>query len=152
MLMVVFLLEACVGGLAYLYERHIADELMDTMNNTFLTSYAVDPAKTKAIDAMQQDVSVQILQIVSRITLYLYSYIVILRHHSTLVAVPFALKIGEKACGFNRAEPICWCRPTADSFPTHVAYQRSKIVDVAIIPVIFPIRYVVCASKAKAIW
>lgn len=55
--MIVFLLEACVGGLAYLYERHIADELVDTMNETFLTSYAVDATKTKAIDAMQQDVS-----------------------------------------------------------------------------------------------
>lgn len=59
MLMIVFLLEACVGGLAYLYERHIAEELVDTMNETFLTSYAVDATKTKAIDAMQQDVSLR---------------------------------------------------------------------------------------------
>lgn len=52
-----FLLEAIVGGLAYVYENHIADELAETLNSTFITGYAVDPDKTRAIDKMQQEVS-----------------------------------------------------------------------------------------------
>lgn len=52
-----FLLEAIVGGLAYVYENHISDELVETLNSTFITGYAVDPDKTRAIDEMQQEVS-----------------------------------------------------------------------------------------------
>lgn len=57
LLLIVFLLEAIVGGLAYVYENNIADELVETLNTTFITGYAVDPTQTQAIDEMQQEVS-----------------------------------------------------------------------------------------------
>lgn len=57
LLLFVFLLEAIVGGLAYFYESHITDELVETLNSTFTIGYAVDPDKTRAIDEMQQEVS-----------------------------------------------------------------------------------------------
>lgn len=56
-LLIVFLLEAVIGGLAYVYETHISDELYQTLNGTFMESYGVHERQTAAIDAMQQDVS-----------------------------------------------------------------------------------------------
>lgn len=56
LLLIVFLLEATVGGLAYVYENQITDELQQTLNTTFLQYYGVDEEKTNAIDLMQQDV------------------------------------------------------------------------------------------------
>lgn len=55
-MVLVFLLEAMIGGLAYFYETQIEDELKTTLNETFLTSYAVDEKRTSAIDQMQQEV------------------------------------------------------------------------------------------------
>lgn len=57
--MIVFLLEAAVGGLAYIYENQITDELQQTLNTTFLEYYGVDEQKTVAIDRMQQEVIFQ---------------------------------------------------------------------------------------------
>lgn len=56
LLLIIFLLEATVGGLAYLYENQITDELKQTLNTTFLEYYAIDEDKTVAIDRMQQEV------------------------------------------------------------------------------------------------
>lgn len=56
-LLIVFLLEAIIGGLAYVYERHITDELSQTLNETFLKGYGVDERQTNAIDRMQQEVN-----------------------------------------------------------------------------------------------
>jgi len=55
LLLIVFLLEATVGGLAYIYENQITDELQQTLNTTFLEYYGIDEEKTIAIDRMQQD-------------------------------------------------------------------------------------------------
>lgn len=55
--MIVFLLEALVGGLAYVYESNVATELADTLNDTFTNGYAVDRSQTIAIDRMQQEVN-----------------------------------------------------------------------------------------------
>ncbi|KAL5293375.1 CD151 family protein [Megaselia abdita] len=49
----VFLLELFVGGLAYFYESQIQDEIREELNGTFLTSYGIDEARTRAIDMMQ---------------------------------------------------------------------------------------------------
>lgn len=49
----VFLLELFVGGLAYFYESQIQDEIREDLNGTFLTSYGMDEARTRAIDMMQ---------------------------------------------------------------------------------------------------
>ncbi|KAG4071864.1 hypothetical protein HA402_006025 [Bradysia odoriphaga] len=57
LLLIVFLLEATVGGLAYIYENQITDELQESLNTTFLEHYAIDEEKTTAIDQMQQDYS-----------------------------------------------------------------------------------------------
>lgn len=57
LLLIVFLLEAVIGGLAYVYETHISDELYQTLNGTFMESYGVNERQSAAIDRMQQDVS-----------------------------------------------------------------------------------------------
>ena len=62
--MIVFLLEAAVGGLSYLYETQVETELKTTLNTTFIENYGIDERKTIAIDNMQQEVSIT----------YYYSY------------------------------------------------------------------------------
>lgn len=54
LLLLIFLLEAMVGVLAYVYESRVQDELSVNLNNTFIQSYNVDMDKTAAIDQMQQ--------------------------------------------------------------------------------------------------
>lgn len=54
--MIVFLLEAIVGSLAYVYESQVKSELNETLNDTFLQNYAIDFKQTNAIDHMQQTV------------------------------------------------------------------------------------------------
>lgn len=53
-LLLVFLLEAIAGIIAYMYEAAVHDELTRSLNQTMLTQYKVDPDKTLAIDDMQQ--------------------------------------------------------------------------------------------------
>ncbi|XP_062563012.1 CD151 antigen-like [Armigeres subalbatus] len=54
-LLFVFLLEAIVGGLAYLYETQIELELQHSLNSTFMEQYGVSVRQTEAIDRMQQE-------------------------------------------------------------------------------------------------
>ncbi|XP_049862269.1 CD151 antigen-like [Schistocerca gregaria] len=54
LLLLIFLLEAMVGVLAYVYESRVHDELSANLNSTFIQSYNVDTDKTAAIDQMQQ--------------------------------------------------------------------------------------------------
>uniref|UniRef100_A0AAG5D231 Tetraspanin n=2 Tax=Anopheles atroparvus TaxID=41427 RepID=A0AAG5D231_ANOAO len=56
-LLFVFLLEAIVGGLAYLYETQIEAELQHSLNSTFVEHYGVSERQTQAIDSMQQEFS-----------------------------------------------------------------------------------------------
>lgn len=56
-LMSVFALEFVIGGVSYIYETQIDDELLNTLNTTFMTSYGIDEGRTVAIDSMQQNVS-----------------------------------------------------------------------------------------------
>uniref|UniRef100_A0A182W850 Tetraspanin n=1 Tax=Anopheles minimus TaxID=112268 RepID=A0A182W850_9DIPT len=56
-LLIVFLLEFIVGGLAYLYETQIETELQYTLNATFMEHYGVSEQQTKAIDSLQQEFS-----------------------------------------------------------------------------------------------
>ncbi|XP_058129744.1 CD151 antigen-like [Anopheles ziemanni] len=56
-LLLVFLLEAIVGGLAYLYETQIEIELQHSLNSTFGEYYGVSESQTQAIDSMQQEFS-----------------------------------------------------------------------------------------------
>ncbi|KAK6630373.1 hypothetical protein RUM44_005040 [Polyplax serrata] len=53
LLVFIFLLEAMVGTLAYIYEEQVESELKLNLNSTFLDNYKVDTDKTKAIDDMQ---------------------------------------------------------------------------------------------------
>lgn len=55
LLVLVFLLELIVGGMAYIYETQIENELRLTLNYTFLDSYGIDESRTIAIDRMQQE-------------------------------------------------------------------------------------------------
>lgn len=57
LLVSVFALEFLVGGIAYIYETQIDDELLRSLNKTFTGSYGIHPSRTKAIDSMQQNVS-----------------------------------------------------------------------------------------------
>lgn len=50
-----------VGVLAYVYEEQVAGELQANLNTTFLESYKILPARTKAIDEMQVNVSTWII-------------------------------------------------------------------------------------------
>ncbi|XP_058065154.1 CD151 antigen-like [Anopheles bellator] len=56
-LLFVFLLEAIVGGLAYLYETQIETELQHSLNATFMANYGVSERQTMAIDSMQREFS-----------------------------------------------------------------------------------------------
>lgn len=60
MLLLVFLMEAMVGILAYVYKDQVHTELEMNLNNTFLENYKIDPVKTEAIDDMQQEVKLSI--------------------------------------------------------------------------------------------
>ena len=55
-LLLIFLLEAMVGIMSFLYEPHVADELYLNLNKTFIDNYKVDDSKTRAIDQMQIEV------------------------------------------------------------------------------------------------
>lgn len=56
LLIVVFLLEFLVGAVNYVYESQVDDELLTTLNETFITNYGIDETRTNAIDLMQQNV------------------------------------------------------------------------------------------------
>lgn len=53
-LLFVFLLEAIVGGLAYLYETQIELELQHSLNSTFMEQYGVSEGQTEAIDRIDR--------------------------------------------------------------------------------------------------
>ncbi|GLH02061.1 Uncharacterized protein GBIM_08110 [Gryllus bimaculatus] len=55
LLLLIFLLEALVGVLAYVYQGHVEGELNQNLNRTFVESYSVDEARTAAIDSVQHD-------------------------------------------------------------------------------------------------
>jgi hypothetical protein len=55
-LLLVFLLEAMVGVMSFLYEPHVEEELRLNLNSTFVENYKVDDSKTSAIDLMQIEV------------------------------------------------------------------------------------------------
>lgn len=54
-LLLVFLLEAVAGVLAYVYEEQVMDELTLTLTQTFNENYMYDPDITTAIDQMQRE-------------------------------------------------------------------------------------------------
>lgn len=54
-LLLIFLLEAVAGVLAYMYNGVIHDELTRNLNETMMTKYKFDTGLTKAIDEMQQE-------------------------------------------------------------------------------------------------
>lgn len=56
LLVVVFALEFLVGGITYVYESQVDDELLATLSSTFSSSYGLDEMRTNAIDEMQQSV------------------------------------------------------------------------------------------------
>lgn len=53
LLILIFLLEAICGILAYFYEARIHDELVEHLNETMTTKYRHDIAITQSIDSMQ---------------------------------------------------------------------------------------------------
>lgn len=55
LLLLIFLLEAMVGVLAYVYKENVETELAVNLNKTFMNYYGVDPARTAAIDRMQRE-------------------------------------------------------------------------------------------------
>ncbi|XP_064601891.1 CD151 antigen-like [Liolophura sinensis] len=54
-LLLIFLLEAISGVLAYMYEGAIRGELSRNLNDTMLQMYKIDPDKTRSIDSLQHD-------------------------------------------------------------------------------------------------
>nr|CAD7450775.1 unnamed protein product [Timema bartmani] len=53
LLLLIFLLEAMVGILSYVYQEQVYKELELNLNTTFSKSYSIDADKTTAIDQMQ---------------------------------------------------------------------------------------------------
>lgn len=58
LLILVFAVEFLVGAITYVYEPRVDDELLVTLNTTFITSYGIDERRTNAIDLMQQNVCI----------------------------------------------------------------------------------------------
>ncbi|RZC36080.1 CD151 antigen, partial [Asbolus verrucosus] len=56
LLVLIFLIEAMVGILAYIYEENVQTELQMNLNNTFLTTYKIDHDKTMAVDFLQENI------------------------------------------------------------------------------------------------
>lgn len=54
LLLLIFLLEAVAGVIAYIYEEQVWSELQNTLNSTFVSDYKYDQAKTDAIDDLQR--------------------------------------------------------------------------------------------------
>lgn len=57
LLLLIFLIEAMVGILAYMYQEHVETELKMNLNTTMLTTYKMDDSKTAAIDFLQEKFS-----------------------------------------------------------------------------------------------
>lgn len=57
LLILIFAMEFSIGGSAYIYETQVDDELVHSMNETFVNNYGIDRRRTIAIDSMQQNVS-----------------------------------------------------------------------------------------------
>lgn len=55
MLLLIFLMEAVAGVMAYIYEEQVSHELQANLNETFLENYGFDDYRTEAIDAMQRE-------------------------------------------------------------------------------------------------
>ncbi|XP_042243647.1 CD151 antigen-like [Homarus americanus] len=55
LLLLVFLVEAVAGVLAYVYEEQIMAELSHTFTTTFNNNYMINPEVTEAIDQMQME-------------------------------------------------------------------------------------------------
>lgn len=55
LLLVIFVMEAISGVLAYMYESAIREELTRNLNRTMTEEYHYTPSITKAVDSMQKD-------------------------------------------------------------------------------------------------
>ncbi|KAK7098752.1 CD151 antigen-like [Littorina saxatilis] len=55
LLLVIFVMEAISGVLAYMYESAIREELARNLNQTMMEGYGFVPAITKAVNSMQRD-------------------------------------------------------------------------------------------------
>lgn len=97
-LLFVFLLEAIVGGLAYLYETQIELELQTSLNSTFMEQYGVSERQTEAIDRMQQEVRSQ-----QPPDSWVISQTIYLLNSSSAAAARFASRTGATACGCGPA-------------------------------------------------
>lgn len=60
LLILIFLIEAMVGVLGFLYQESVHTELENNLNSTFLTTYNIDEDKTLAINNLQEKVIIQI--------------------------------------------------------------------------------------------
>lgn len=54
LLLLIFLMEAVAGIIAYVYEEQVWHELADGLNTTFIESYGIDAARTEAINDLQR--------------------------------------------------------------------------------------------------
>ncbi|KAL1482388.1 hypothetical protein MTO96_033831 [Rhipicephalus appendiculatus] len=54
LLLLIFLMEAVAGIIAYVYEEQVWHELADGLNTTFVESYGTDASRTEAINDLQR--------------------------------------------------------------------------------------------------
>lgn len=81
LLLLIFLMEAMVGLLSYIYEEQVETDLQLNLNETFMTNYMVDQDKTAAIDFLQERVS------------SIYSHCLKCHHFCVLIRIIFILQI-----------------------------------------------------------
>ncbi|EFA02537.1 CD151 antigen isoform X1 [Tribolium castaneum] len=55
LLVLIFLIEAMVGVVAYIYEENVQSELEMSLNNTLLTTYKILEDKSQAVDFLQEN-------------------------------------------------------------------------------------------------
>jgi CD151 antigen len=55
LLLIIFLVEACAGIMAYVYEDQVWTELQNSLKDTFVKNYKFNIEKTKEIDKMQKE-------------------------------------------------------------------------------------------------
>lgn len=61
LLITISALELFVGGITYIYQTRVDDEVIQTLNVTFMNDYGIDDKRTNEIDLMQQTVCVSII-------------------------------------------------------------------------------------------
>ena len=106
LLLLVFLLEAKAGILAYIYREQAYQDLKSYLNRTFDENYGFDEGKTDAIDMLQREVQLRDLKCIKlRVTVERVLSIFEFLLNSNSVAGSFPMRTGDLPSGRLRGWP-----------------------------------------------